>query len=176
MCRRIVTEDWQRLSFFFLICKHKLSFIQFAEQCKARLFLPLELQMEGRLSIVLIWLLILIFSEVGGCLHRALPVAFFSLKTLAFNNIHILLQTRGSSFPFAADRFHIFSLYGLDSRTLYPLLVFFEQWQTFKWPLGHRLAPFRGARHKIPLAYERGMSGWCASSPAGLYVYARNWI
>lgn len=66
---------------------------KFSEQREAPFFLPLELQMEGGLSIILIWLLTLVPGGMGELLRRALLVGFFSLKTLAFDNSRIFFKT-----------------------------------------------------------------------------------
>lgn len=94
---------------------------KFSEQREATFFLPLELQMEGGLSIIRIWLLTLIFGGMGELLHRALLVGFLSLKTLAFDNIPIFFETRGCGFPFAVDRCHVFGPYALEVRTCFLL-------------------------------------------------------
>ena len=77
--------------------------LTFPEQ---RELLPLELPMEGGLSVILIWPPLRIFSWMGELLHRALLIGFWSMKTLAFDNSHLSFKARGSSLPFAVDRCH----------------------------------------------------------------------
>ena len=158
------------LSFLFLftVLAYVISHPQFSEQQKARLYVPLQLQVKGGLSMLLFWLPSLSFS----CLHRALLAGSFNLQTLGC----ILLRTWGSHLPFAAGSFHVFSLCSLDSRIFFPLLGPSERQWTFRWLPGQRLGPFWSAYSESPLAHQREISLWCPRCAAFPYVYVRRWL
>lgn len=175
-CRGRDEDEGTGRAFLFLLpftmSAYVIFDLQLSEQLKARLLVPSQLQAKGGLFILRFWLLSLIFSETGGILHRALLVGFFSLQTL----VCVLLRTRGKSLAFSADRFHVFSLGGLDLRMFFPLLGPFERWQAFRWLLRHSLEPFRRASCKIPLAYQGRISGWCPGCAVFLYMYVTRWV